>query len=160
MTSLKELSPVVKIVNQNRNEINSTIADLNVKLETMHIGIEVANVHLHNSGWEISRNDDGEPLARVRTAHFLGYGKIDDKWQMTYCPCDETQEYTFGAPERSGQNDKTTFSDPAVTALLQAPHLIRLEALRALPKLLDVLKACAEEELKIIAETKSLAAQL
>jgi hypothetical protein len=161
MTTIKELSPVVQTVNQNRNEINVIISDLNAKLEAMHVGIEVNGVWLYDSGWEVIRNSDEEPVERIRTAHFIGYGKVDDKWQLTYCPCEETQEYGYGGtPVKVGENDDTTYGDTQATALLQAPHRIRLAALKAIPSLLDALKSEADEELKVIAETKQLAAQL
>jgi hypothetical protein len=138
---LQQLQPIAEALNAESNDINNTIAALNAKLSALNIGIEV---------WLGPWKDN--PIQ-------IGFGKYQESsWQLLTRECGEVRyerdnwgnESWVAVPERLGIDQP----------LLQASRIIRIEALRLLPEIIDDLKVKAERSLETIRAAKRITEEL
>jgi hypothetical protein len=158
MVTLKELTPAIETLNTQSDAVNIVIADLNAKLEKLNVGISIDDgPFMHATGWEVTRNDAGDPVSRTRTAYYLGYGKLHDRWQLALVNCGESQEYTDGRLNKTQWGDDEIESAQSFfTALPEAPRHLRIKALSNLDGLLSIIKGRAEQQTETIQAARKL----
>ena len=153
MAKISDLAPLAKKVNTKTDQINRTISSINEKLAKLNLGIEAwldGNLRdaLDCSPW----SDEG--TMRVRSISYLGYDRIDGKWQLAVK--EVTEEYTVDE-DGDEEFDKV---NPEYEALLQASRNLRLAALPRIPRLLDELKSRGKELLETVESAETLAEEL
>jgi hypothetical protein len=138
-TEMQELASVADKLNQESNEINTTIGALNAKLAALNLGLEE---------WLEPDEDHWQ----------LGYGKVQDQWQLAvrYCAEIRIQISLYGGREYL---EPVPGTELTVTPLLQATRELRIRALRYWPDLKSYLKDAAEARLKTIRDAKQKATQ-
>jgi hypothetical protein len=141
---LDELTPIAEKLNEQSNEINTTIAAFNAKLEALNVGLEE---------W-LDPDED----------HFqVGYAKVGDRWQLAARRCPNIK--WIRTINSYGRNDGYYEAVPGAglpraLPLLQAPRELRIRALGYMPAMIRQLKQRAEGSLDAIRAAKKLAAEL
>ena len=162
MVTLKELTPVIKTLNTKSNEVNQIIADLNAKLAKLNIGISETTGMIHASNWRIEYNEDnGLPIRRTRDVFELGYGKVNEQWELAIAQNEETQEYVNGVPEKDNfGDDEAECGERHWSSLLQASRALRIAALSRVEQLITNIQLLAQAEIESIDDARKLADKL
>ena len=138
---LKELESVARALNEESDEINTTITTLNAKLAALTIGLEV---------W----------LGLDEDHYQIGYANVDEEWQIATGYCEEFRWVEEpGWPEGS-HYEPVQATDFTLTPLLQEARELRIRGLRHIKALYRELCREAERGLGAIREAKKLAEEL
>jgi hypothetical protein len=145
---LSELAPLAKILNEESNDLNKTIAALNQYLAGLNLGIEV---------WCGPWDED--------TPFQIGYAKIEDginsrgtaTWELATRSCTPIPVNGEGGWD-NWEAKSGSLGTPQ--CLLRASRNVRVDGLEVIPEIIRALKARAESKIATIRKAKQLAADL
>lgn len=131
--TLAELSVLAKRLNSQSNNLNKHIKVLNDQLSAMNLGLEY---FLRQPIQSTGRLQDSNcsPPKRYEENVYLGYGKLNDVWQLTLK--EETIDYEWNPEER----EEISVSEYDYIPLMQAPRELRLIAVDYFDNLIKGLK--------------------
>jgi len=152
--SLEELSELAKVLNSKSNQINELITELESRLASMNIGLEVwlGNYPL----WEGPTSNEGgewgpEQHNRQRV---LGYGRLSERsgWGLLVRECVKVQGF-FEGDTSSPYAYTTDETEPK--ELISASREDRLKAIERFEDLVETLSDKANEAVKSLKKAES-----
>lgn len=140
---LPELASIAETLNQESNEINSTIASLNKELAALNLGIEV-----WCGPW------DEDPIQ-------IGFAKVEDgktsSWELATRTCVPIiKKSDFGYEEWEAKPGSAGEAQP----LIRASRNVRIDGLQVVSQIISALKAAALGKVDAIRNAKKIAADL
>src|SRR5215469_12845130 len=88
----ERLSILSKQFNQECDALNSTIEEWNKRLEALSLGQEVWLILESEEYYTDSENEDYEGQIKHQDEVYLGYAKVDNRWQLAVKEESYTQE--------------------------------------------------------------------
>ncbi len=137
---LSTLTETAALLNRESDSMTELIKDLNTRLQTLNIGIEVWPITLDEE-MEPDEDRDRVPVL-VRNVTQLGYAKVGDTWSLAV------------RQVQHDDGDWSTISAPM--SLLHASRDLRLKAMAKLPVLLQELQYRAQGAVNAIQTAKKL----
>jgi hypothetical protein len=154
--SVNDLAGLSRQLNQSSDKINSIIADLNAKLAALNLGVEAFCRRPFESGdFEKLESTQAGTFPRQASVSYLGFCKLDDKWQMAVKYATLVERYDADVGELCPEA-----MDPEYAPLTSATRETRTAALSFVPQLLDEIKMKAESVLRSIEKAEQTAAKL
>lgn len=148
MIVISQLSDTASRLNRESDSINSTIQDIQDRINELNLGLEV---WLEDSPLIL---EDGPPaLGRTfRNGLWLGYTKIGDKWALAV----RWVRIEDKVNEIGEEYSKVTNRNEPIP-LLKFSREVRIEALSHIEQLVIALKERADRALNAISEAKKIA---
>lgn len=159
--TINELSELSRKLNQKSDEINSIITSINQKLEKLNLGLEVwFEDEEIEVGDTCDTDENGNPSDPWAVVTLLGYCRTSQadaksRWELVIKTGTRYERKDdFGRKYHEYRN----FYQP--TSLLMASRETRIEALKLIPRFLDVLKMKGEELLAGIEAARRVSEKL
>jgi hypothetical protein len=155
--TIQELSDLSRKLNQKSDQLNALISSMNRKLAQLNFGVEVwlEDDPIAASDYEDWDSDNDCRMSPERGATLLGYCDADDGWQLAVRATTLVTKY-----DKYGRDYEEAKNSQEATPLLKAPRKIRVQAMRLIPALLDVLRDKAAELLENIEKAEKAAEKL
>jgi hypothetical protein len=148
-TALAKFTKTAAHLNQESDSVNSILSAVEQQLVDANLGLEVwLGRALDSTDTEIVGGE------RTWIAQFMGFAKADDKWCLAVKPTRFTTGSFEGDESAPYQNEDAA---GRATRLLAASRAIRIEALKYLPQLVDLMTERAESSIETIRAAKALA---
>jgi len=149
---LSEATKAAKDLNDKSDLVQRAIDEFEAKLKELSFGIEcwLEDWPLSSEPF-VTRDDDDRPDEKQKMEVQLGYGRYADHWALllrdaTYCDAGYCVAGDMAWDLQDGDN---------VRPLNSAPRMLRIEALKRFPSLLEKLIAAAKEATKVIEEART-----
>jgi hypothetical protein len=158
MSDLKDLEPLAKRLNSSTDDLNKALQTIQDRLNALGIGVEVwvENHPLHESGYRAVLNERDEPTGEKEYDwDELGYGRHGDGWALLV-----RQRRFVVSRDEYGREAHDAFDESPDQPLLRASRRLRLAAVPRIPKLIDAIKAAAEDAVAAVETAKKIADSL
>ena len=156
--SIQELSELSRKLNQKSDQLNTLISSVNEKLSKLNLGVEAWLIDApiitsDYDDWDYENDCRMEP---EREASLLGYCEVEGAWQLAVRDVTLVEKQS----QYDGHNYEEAKNSRRTTPFLKASRNIRVQAMRLIPALLDLLKASADRLVKGIEEAEKAAEKL
>lgn len=145
---IKELKSIASRLNESSDALNDSLNQINAQLNKMNIGL---TVWLEDPPLSIrSLEDLTDKLV------FLGYAKTSNGWGLAVKAITDEHGFYDGDPD----SPYTVRTEGAIRPLMKTSRELRVEAIRLLPQLIELVRKRAESAVESIEIAKQLAAEL
>jgi len=147
---LETLSHLAAQLNSTTDKLNEHIEQLNQILANLNIGLEYYRLDVLE-GTGMLKDSSQSPARKYEINTYLGYDKIEDKWQLALK--DVTTEYEWDADERA----EFPVTEYDYTPLRKASRDLRLKAVNQFDVLISELQRQIQRKLDTIQKAEEIA---
>jgi hypothetical protein len=153
VVDIKELSELSLKLNQKSDTLNAVITSFNEKLAKLNLGVEAWLDEPITAEDPYFLGDDQKKRFPRREVVLLGYCKLDDRWALAI-----KRATLLTKPDYiNGDECEEILTASDIAPLLTAARTVRTNAMRLIPRLLNLIKIEAEYLLAHIEEAEKAA---
>jgi hypothetical protein len=150
-TSIQNLAQLAEKLNQTSDLVTKQLEDFEAKLRSTKLGIQVWSTERLNESTQpcetIEDSDFTYTVTETRRWDTIGWSRIGDRWRLIHKVVTKNRGWIDGL-EREFQIERESEPQP----LINAPRIVRFQAINLLPQLVAALEKEANRHLNAASE--------